>query len=260
MKFIYLANGDLGLNILEYLIKSGSPPCGMVLHYDSEPEMIERYKKLSGLEPEFIISAQALQTEKGLEWSHSISPVFLISAGFRSILKPRTLSVPKLGSINIHTSYLPFNRGAHPNVWSIIKKSPAGVTMHMIDDGVDTGNIIAQRRIEIDMYDTGETLYKKLQSAAVKLFKETWCSIVNNTFVLSEQCGIPTSHKVSDLTKYDAIDPEALYKAQDLIDLIRARSFSGYDGAYLDYGKKRVYLSLALEEREVEYKINQKVG
>ena len=59
-------------------------------------------------------------------------------------------------------SYLPFNRGKKPNVWPIIEGSPAGVSMHYIDSGIDSGKIISQSKIDVEIIDTAKTLYDKI--------------------------------------------------------------------------------------------------
>ena len=57
---------------------------------------------------------------------------------------------------------LPYNRGMHPWYWSIVDETPAGVTIHFIDENIDEGHIIAQKEVLIDPTDTGESLYGKL--------------------------------------------------------------------------------------------------
>ncbi len=56
----------------------------------------------------------------------------------------------KISIINLHISFLPWNRGAHPNFWSFYDDTPKGVTIHLIDEGIDTGAIIYQKEITFD--------------------------------------------------------------------------------------------------------------
>ncbi len=142
---------------------------------------------------------------------------------------------------------MPFNRGAHPNVWSIVEDTPAGVTLHYIDEGVDTGDTIAQRRVPIEPIDTGETLYRKLEKACVGLFKEVWPLI---------RCGkaerIPqrqtggTFHRIRDTERIDQIDLDSPYTARELINIIRARTFAPYPGAYFCHEGRKAYMRLQL--------------
>jgi len=72
---------------------------------------------------------------------------FIISFGFRKIISENIIKKIKKPIFNIHLSYLPFNRGAHINFWSFIENTPAGVSIHKIDKGIDTGNIILRKKI-----------------------------------------------------------------------------------------------------------------
>ena len=70
----------------------------------------------------------------------------IISFGYRKIINKRLIKKNK-PIINLHISYLPYNRGSHPNFWSFIDKTPSGVTIHEIGEGIDTGKIIYQKKI-----------------------------------------------------------------------------------------------------------------
>jgi methionyl-tRNA formyltransferase len=100
---------------------------------------------------------------------------FIISYGYRHILKKSILDKLKNEPINLHISYLPWNRGADPNLWSFIDGTPKGVTIHFIDDGIDTGDIIAQRYLVPDRdVDTFRSFYGKLQACIEDLLYKTW--------------------------------------------------------------------------------------
>ena len=74
---------------------------------------------------------------------------WIISYGYRFIIPKDNIQNLKNPIINLHISYLPFNRGAHPNYWSFKENSPKGVTIHFIDSGVDTGPILVQKKTGI---------------------------------------------------------------------------------------------------------------
>src|SRR3989344_6000733 len=91
-----------------------------------------------------------------------VNPEIIVSYGYRFILKPEIFEYPRLGSINLHISYLPWNRGVDPNFWSHAEGTSKGVTIHYIDSGIDTGDIIAQREVSFSENDTLATSYNKL--------------------------------------------------------------------------------------------------
>lgn len=101
---------------------------------------------------------------------------FIVSYGYRHILKEPLISAFDGRAVNLHIAYLPWNRGADPNLWSWIDGTPKGVSIHYIDAGIDTGDLIAQREISMDGGTLAST-YAALQSAIVELFKDTWPAI-----------------------------------------------------------------------------------
>lgn len=103
---------------------------------------------------------------------------FIVSFGYRKILKEPILSNYKDKIINIHISFLPWNRGSDPNFWSWFDDTPKGVTIHRIDAGIDTGNILVQQ--EVTKWRKAETLsssWHYLISHAKKLFEDNWRNI-----------------------------------------------------------------------------------
>jgi len=102
---------------------------------------------------------------------------FIISYGYRHIIKKDVLKMFPRRVINLHISLLPWNRGTDPNLWSFLEDTPKGVTIHYIDSGIDTGEILAQKEITFDANETLRTSYDKLSYTIERLFKETWPEI-----------------------------------------------------------------------------------
>src|SRR5580692_1329525 len=102
---------------------------------------------------------------------------FLVSHGFRHILRPDVLDLFPQRAVNLHISHLPWNRGADPNLWSFIENSPKGVSIHYLDAGIDTGDIIAQKLVEFGAGETLRSTYTRLQEEIAQLFAEHWSRI-----------------------------------------------------------------------------------
>jgi methionyl-tRNA formyltransferase len=124
---------------------------------------------------------------------------FLISYGYRHILKKDVLDLFPARAINLHIAYLPYNRGADPNFWSFIEGTPKGVTIHFLDEGVDTGDIIVQKEVcfDPDIETLGST-YQKLQTEIQNLFFENWALIKEIKAERRPQIGVGTTHRVKD--------------------------------------------------------------
>ncbi|MFZ5818709.1 MAG: formyltransferase family protein [Chloroflexota bacterium] len=124
---------------------------------------------------------------------------FLISYGYRHILGKEILEKFPGKAINLHISYLPWNRGADPNFWSFVENTPKGVTIHYLDEGIDTGDIIVQKEVEFDSRDeTLATTYKKLQVEIQELFKQNWLKIKSGKCTRTKQVGEGSFHKLKD--------------------------------------------------------------
>ena len=181
-----------------------------------------------------------------------------ISWFYPFILKREQIDAVRLGIINHHIGLLPWGRGAAPNVWAIANDEPAGVTMHWIDAGVDTGPIIFQEKVEKLITDTSEDLYNRLCAAMFQLFEKRWPTIrvnlANGTYLPGiEQREAyleyePPTHKMKDLEELD--DLEKVYGRsfmRRVVGTLRARTFTGHEAAYIrdDQGRK-VYVRVSL--------------
>ncbi|SEJ36055.1 methionyl-tRNA formyltransferase [Halohasta litchfieldiae] len=201
------------------------------------------------------VTVRALVTTKQqLELIESIQPDVVVAVGYQHIVPEDILKIPDEGCINVHPGYLPHGRGFNPNVWSIIENLPAGATVHYMDDGIDTGEIIARERVDKSAADTGKSLYQRIERACVDLFKQTWPSIESSTVEAVPQTeSDATYHQKSDFVDLCRIDPEQTYEAKELIDILRALSFPPFDNAYIEIDGEKQYIEIEVtpaSERE----------
>ena len=135
---------------------------------------------------------------------------FLISYGYRHILINEVLNLFPQKAINLHMSMLPYSRGAHPNFWSIAEGMPSGVTIHLLDEGLDTGNILAQREVQLDLaVDTFSSSYKALSRSIEGLFRDNWKYFRTAESSGWKQEGVPTVHRSSEINQWLDCLPES---------------------------------------------------
>ena len=127
---------------------------------------------------------------------------FLISYGYRYIIREKVLRLFDNRAINLHISLLPWNRGADPNLWSILENTPAGVSIHQLDTGIDTGDILCQREVFFSLNDTLRSSYEKLGNSMEKIFENLWYDIKNNEISPSKQLEKGSFHKLKDKNPY----------------------------------------------------------
>lgn len=124
---------------------------------------------------------------------------FIVSYGHREIFRPEFIDRYPGRIINIHISLLPWNRGADPNFWSWFDGTPKGVTIHQIDAGIDTGDILAQEEFDFTGYDdTLENSYERLKCAAEILFRKVWPDIRDGKISPVKQTGKGSFHNARD--------------------------------------------------------------
>lgn len=128
-----------------------------------------------------------------------------ISFGYRKIISNKVLKAAKRPIINLHLSYLPFNRGAHPNYWSFMENTQPGVSIHEIDSGVDTGPILYQKKInfnyKINRSLTFKSSYRILFKEIENLFKKNLKKIIKHSYKTKKQGKNYTFHKKNELPK-----------------------------------------------------------
>jgi len=155
---------------------------------------------------EYLISLgdSVVTTEKKITAKSSIleNVDWIISYGYRYIIKNDVINRFDKKIVNLHISLLPWNRGADPNLWSFLDNTPKGVTIHFIDSGIDTGEILAQQEMEFCEGETLRSSYNKLTVLIEKLFIAKWREIKEGIIEPSPQVGNGSYHKTADKTKF----------------------------------------------------------
>lgn len=122
---------------------------------------------------------------------------FIVSYGYRHMISEKIVTAFKGRAVNLHISYLPWNRGADPNFWSWVQDTPKGVTIHEIGPGMDDGDIIFQREVAFGDDETLATSYEKLRRDIEALFSETWPKI-RNGYIARKQPKGPCANRLRD--------------------------------------------------------------
>jgi len=185
-------------------------------------------------QPEKVKEGLFLEAVKGL------APDLFVVVAFGQILPKPLLEIPKFGAVNVHASLLPMYRGAAPIAWAILKgERKTGITTMLMDEGMDTGDILMQAEIPIEKEDTGETLQGKLSSLGGRLLMETV-----ERMKTTDLSPLPQDHSKATyappLKKEDGrIDWK---KPAEEIDL-RVRAFNPWPGAFTGWenGLLKIY-------------------
>ncbi len=128
---------------------------------------------------------------------------FIVSYGYRYKISSVVLSQFRHKAINLHISLHPWNRGADPNLWSFLENTPKGVTIHCLDDGIDTGNILFQQEVIFSSETTLRATYERLSREIEDLFRQKWPLIRRGSVQKTPQTGPGTYHRSQDRAAYE---------------------------------------------------------
>lgn len=195
-----------------------------------------------------------LTTGEQLDLVRTIEPEMVVAVGYRHIVPPEILSIPDGGCINVHPGLLPYARGFNPNVWSIVEDLPAGVTIHYMDEGIDTGEIVSRKRVPVSFDDSGRDLYERLETACYELFVETWPALeAGRVETIKQDDRHATYHERSDFEELCELDPEAEYTTKELLDRLRALTFPPFGNASIEVDGERYVVEVEItREDELE--------
>ena len=157
--------------------------------------------------------------------------------------------------INIHPSYLPYFKGKDPNFWSILSNGPFGVSIHYVDEKIDSGRIIFRKKINnFDFTNNAEDLYKLSKKEILSIFKKKYK-------VLRTKKKLKTLKNISNNINYrkDMIKKSKLilkkkYKAEYILNLLRAKTFPPHKGVLFKKNGKTYQARIKIS------KINNKIS
>src|SRR5437763_12592021 len=179
MRILFIGTGDIGMPTLQALLKSEHEIVGVVTQPDKpvgrahtiEPPPIKKAlaaTKIRVLQPARIKDRQAI------EEINALTPDVIVGMAYGQILPSDILEVSKIACLNLHASLLPRWRGAAPIQAAIAAgDDETGVTVMYVDEGLDTGDILLQHKIDISPSETGATLHDRLAQTAPEALLES---------------------------------------------------------------------------------------
>lgn len=179
MKVVYMGTPDFSVGALEALIKAGHEITAVVTQPDkakgrSGQMQFSPVKECAVRHGIPVFQPVRIKTPEAIEELKKYEADIYVVAAFGQILSRQILEMPRYGCVNIHASLLPKYRGAAPiNQCIIDGEKETGVTIMQMDAGVDTGDILTQKKVIIEDKETAATLFEKLAQAGSELIVET---------------------------------------------------------------------------------------
>ena len=251
MRLVFMGSPELAVPSLEAIHNVGQlvgvvtqPPRKKGRGLQIEPSPVAAHALTMGIEP---ATPPSVRTEEFITWLSDLKPDLAAVVAYGKILPPEVLQIPRLGCINVHASLLPELRGAAPIQWAIARGyTVTGVTTMQMDEGMDTGPIYLQHRMEIGPDENSLQLGKRLSLEGAGLLAET---------ILGLKQGAIDPHPQDDtratyaplLTKDDGKIIWTM-DAQEIAN--RIRGFITWPGSFTHWRGKRLLVTAAVSIEE----------
>jgi methionyl-tRNA formyltransferase len=227
-KIAFAGDRDISVWVLQKILDSGIQPLALLT---SAPDRASHAEVLRGMCPflddDAVLTGKAFREHRGIQFLSSLELDWIICVHFPYLVPRAVIDLTKQGVINLHPAFLPFNRGWHTPTWALLEGTPVGATLHFMDEGIDTGDIIHQRELKPTPSDTADTLYARLKKLEYEVFCEAWPSLMNGTYQRHPQpVGLGSIHRKEDLFKsgVQRIDLDTPQTPRSLLNRLRALS------------------------------------
>jgi len=177
MRVLFIGTGEIGLPVLRWLIESGKHQLVGVVTQPDKPvgreQRIEAPPVKAAIVDSNLPILQPNRIKNEVSEIRSLNPDVIVVMAYGQILPRPVLEIPRIACLNLHASLLPRHRGAAPIQAAIVAGDrETGLTVMYMDEGLDTGDMLLQKRIEIAPDETGGSLHDRLAEMAPGALKE----------------------------------------------------------------------------------------
>jgi methionyl-tRNA formyltransferase len=193
MKIVIFGCQQIAANVIKYLSTLEDVSLPLVITYELPLDETYGYESVIKLCEEkniTVINPKSVNKDV-IQRIIEISPDLILSIYYRKILPKELITPPNLICINIHPSFLPYYRGPVPTAWAIENgEEQFGITIHYMDEGIDTGDILVQEKHAINVDETGYELYTRAMTLGFDLFRNNFKKIIDGEIKATPQIGI----------------------------------------------------------------------
>ncbi len=239
-RIVFFGTPSFGLPTLRGLLEGPDEVVGVVTQPDRQKGrgrkiVISPIKEIGFQSGLTLLQPEKVKEEAFQEAVKGLHPDLMVVVAYGQILPKSILSIPKYGAVNVHASLLPRYRGAAPIAWAILRgETVTGVTTMVMDEGMDTGDILLQMEVPIGDEETCETLHDRLASQGAQLLSKTL-----ERMKAGEIRAIPQDHSkatyASPLKKEDG----HIHWEKEAREIDRqVRGFNPWPGAFTKWGDR----------------------
>ncbi|MCR1953554.1 methionyl-tRNA formyltransferase [Clostridioides mangenotii] len=266
MKIVFMGTPEIAVPCLEKLIEENHEIVGVVTRTDKPKGRGKKLamppvKEIAVKNDINVYQPKRARDEDFINEIRVLSPDLIIVVAYGQILPKEILEIPKYGCVNVHVSLLPKYRGSAPINWVIINgEEKTGVSTMYMDEGLDTGDIILQKEIDLNDEITAGELHDKIMYMGADLLKDT----VN----MIESGNAPRAKQVDSESSYAPIMDKSLGKidfsksAKEIHNLVRGvnpwpSAYTNYDGETMKVWKTKITVEDSTKEPGTIIEVNK---
>lgn len=247
MKFAFAGDRKLSCSILEFIISKGFKPSALLVSDFDKASHDDELIEISGLKESLIFRGNEFKTPQTIQFLSSLQLDYIFGIHFPYIIPAEILAIPRIGVVNLHPAFLPYNKGWHTPSWAIIEGYPYGATLHFMEEALDEGDIIHQKEMKVDPADTANSLYSKVLKLEEEVFIEAFETLSELNPKRIKQIDTGTSHQKKELKELQEINISQNCNSLELINKIRALTTNDpNESAYFVVDNKKIGIQINL--------------
>ena len=255
MRVVFLGTPEFGVPSLKALVGAGYDVVGVFTQPDKPKgrgnKMLPSPVKACAMEYGIPVFQPVKIRADGVDDLRALQPDLCVTAAFGQILSQEILDIPKIGTVNVHSSLLPKYRGSAPINWAIMEgETVTGVTTMMTDKGLDTGDILLQKNIDIPPGETAEELTARMAPIGAELLIETIRGLEAGTVQRVKQDESKASY--FPMLKKEMGEIDWRMSAHQIV--CRVRGLTPWPGSTFVWGDSETVKVWRVEEAEIDGK------
>ena len=183
MRIVFIGAVLFSRRLLTALIESGAEVVGVICKPSSTVHAdFARLDDIADKAGIPVYHTKTLNSDGARAWVASRLPDVIFCFGWSELIGPELRSMPRLGVVGYHPTMLPLHRGRHPIIWALVHGlNETGSTFFLMDDGVDSGPILHQRKVAIGPDMDASRLYERLADTAAEQVVDLWKGLADGS-------------------------------------------------------------------------------
>lgn len=251
------ANRELGFNALELLLQHEMRPAALLVPLGRASDawtekMVARAQCDSAGQPTpLVLRGKQFREAPAVAQLADLQLDYLLSVHFPYVVPQTVLGLPRVGALNLHPAWLPYNRGWHTPSWAIMDGTPYGATLHWMDEGLDTGDLALRRQVHPDPCDTAHGLYLRVLAAEYELLQEALPLLIDHRLPRIPQGMMGTTHRKEDLIRAQRLELHKHQSVGQTLRQLRALTTNSWEeAAYFEEAGQRYRVQVTVRREQ----------